>query len=145
MKVLALDVGIRRIGVAVSDPTGLLARSLVVIHRRDLASDITEIAGLVSGENAELVVVGLPITLRGEIGPQAHYTLAFIEALRGAVETPVKTWDESYSTVAAEGALRSQGVRGRRQRERIDAAAAAVILQGYLDARSQPSAKESAG
>jgi len=139
MKVMALDVGTKRIGVAVSDPSGMLARPLKVIQRRPEgpAADIAEIARLIADERAQRVVVGLPLTLRGEIGPQAQFTLSFVDALRDALEIQVETWDESYSTVAAGDALRSQGLRGRRQKERIDATAAAVILQGYLEAHPQ--------
>lgn len=147
MKVMALDVGTKRIGVAVSDPSGMLARSLKVIQRRPEgpAADIAAIARLIADESAQRVVVGLPLTLRGEIGPQAQFTLSFIDALRDALEIRVETWDESYSTVAAEGALRSQGLRGRRQKERVDATAAAIILQGYLEANPQPNTPKDNG
>ena len=133
MKVMCLDVGAKRIGVAVSDPTGMLARSLTVIQRRNLAAAIAEIVRLAAQEDVDRVIVGLPLTLRGEVGPQAQLTLDFIDTLRNAVPVQVDTWDESYSTVKAAGALRSQGIKSRQQRDHIDAAAAAVILQEYLD------------
>lgn len=130
---LALDVGSRRIGVAASDPTGLLARSVTVIHRSKLVTDLEHIARLVQSEGAEQVVVGLPLTLEGEVGPQAQETLYFMEQLRPVVSVPLVTWDERYTTVQAAAALRDQGVRARKQRNRIDATAAAVLLQHYLD------------
>ena len=80
-------------------------------------------------------MVGLPLSLSGAVGPQALVVLKFKEALDKALDVSVETWDERFSTVDAQEALRSQGVRGRKQRERIDAAAAAFILQGYLDAQ----------
>ena len=135
VRVLALDVGSKRIGVAVSDPTGFLARSLTVIERRGLRSDIEMIAKLLRQEGAERVVVGLPLSLSGDVGPQALAVLEFKEALDKALDVSVETWDERFSTVGAQEALRAQGVRARKQRGRIDAAAAAVILQGYLDAQ----------
>lgn len=135
MRVLALDVGSKRIGVAISDPTGFLASPLMVIERRSLRSDIAMIATLLRQEEAERVVVGLPLSLSGAVGPQALAVLEFKEALDKALDVSVETWDERFSTVDAQEALRSQGVRGRKQRKRIDAAAAAVILQGYLDAQ----------
>lgn len=135
VRVLALDVGSKRIGVAISDPTGFLASPLTVIERRDLRSDFERIAKLLRQEGAERVVVGLPLSLSGDVGPQALVVLEFKEALEKALDVSVETWDERFSTVGAQEALRAQGVRARKQRERIDAAAAAFILQGYLDAQ----------
>ncbi len=133
MVILALDVGSRRIGVAVSDPTGLLASSRPVIHRKSLAQAWQAGAPAVQREAAEQVLVGLPLTLDGEVGPQARETLVFIDHLKPLLAVPIATWDERYTTVEAAGILRSQGVRYHRQRERIDSAAAAVLLQHYLD------------
>ena len=133
MVILALDVGSRRIGVAVSDPTGLLASSRPVIHRQSLTQAVQAVAAAVQREAAEQVLVGLPLTLDGEVGPQAKETLVFIEHLTPLLTVPVLTWDERYTTVQAAAALRAQGIRHARQRERIDSAAAAVLLQHYLD------------
>lgn len=133
MRILALDVGSKRIGVAISDPTASLARTLTVIRRTKLAADMAAIAQLVRAEGAERVVVGLPLSLTGEVGPQARLTFEFKEVLQRSLDVPVVTWDESFSTKSAERILQAQGVRGRRQRARIDATAAAFILQTYLD------------
>lgn len=135
MRVLALDVGGRRIGVAVSDPTGTLARPLTTLTRRGHLEDAAVVASLAAREGAGLVVVGLPITLRGEVGPQARAVLAFIDALRDSLTVPVLPWDERLSTAQAEALMRRQGQRPSRQRERVDALAAALILQSYLDSR----------
>jgi len=133
MLTLALDVGSRRIGVAVSDPTGFLASSRPLITRTNLAADLDRIAQAVAAAEAQQVLVGLPYTLEGEVGPQAKETLFFVDRLRERLTVPVLTWDERYTTVLAAEALRAQGVRSRKQRNRIDSAAAAVLLQHYLD------------
>ncbi len=136
MRVLALDVGERRIGVAVSDPTGTLATPYNVIHRRSKAQDFAAVARLVTELQAERVVVGLPLSLSGDVGPQARRVMRYAQALAQALPVPVEVYDERYSTVTADELL-SEGGRKRR-RTPIDAAAAAVILQEYLaDSQSQ--------
>jgi putative Holliday junction resolvase len=146
-RILALDPGERRIGVALSDELGMLATPLCILQRRgpDRASAIAELArehGVVE------ILVGFPRTLRGEVGPQARRVERFVEELRAAVETPVRLWDERYSTAEAAARLAathkpSSGRRGRAGRlaaPHLDALAAAVILQEYLDSRrSSPS------
>ena len=137
MRILALDVGERRIGVALSDPTQTLARSLLVLDRRDDKEALKRVAALVREQGVERVVVGYPLSLRGDVGPQAERVGRFARALARVLEVPVEMWDERYSTVDAERILREQGIDGRRRRRRIDATAAAVILQSYLDAQAQ--------
>ena len=117
MKVLALDYGSARTGVAVSDPTGTLARPVTTIARVDEAAGFRELVELVRREEPELVVVGLPLTLRGEHGEQARETEDFVERLRRACRVPVETYDERFTSVLAEG---------------DDARAAAQILTDYL-------------
>jgi putative Holliday junction resolvase len=139
MRVLALDVGERRIGVAVSDPTGSLARPLRTLVRGSREEDVTAIAALVAAESAELVVVGRPLSLDGSEGPQARRIARYAEALAAHLPIPVVLWDERYTTTEAEEILRQS--RGEKQRRRaraagdLDAIAAAVILQSYLDSR----------
>ncbi len=136
MRVLALDVGQRRIGVAVSDPSGMLARPLTVVRRVRQVQDLQAIVALQQREGAERVLVGLPLTLSGEVGPQAEWTLRFVDALKAALgDVPVETWDERYTTVDASTSLRAQGVKAKDQRSTIDMVAAAVLLQSYLDQR----------
>ncbi len=134
MRVLALDVGERRIGVAVSDPSGLIARPLTVIEHRARAVDFAAIAALVAEHEAEQVVVGRPLTLRGEVGPQAQWIEQYALKLAAVLSVPVRLWDERYSTAEAEDVLRRGRHRGR-DRERVDAVAAAVILQSFLDSQ----------
>lgn len=139
VRILCLDVGDRRIGVAMSDPTGFLASSHTVIERQDLTTDLRRILATMAEFEVEQVVVGLPRSLNGNIGPQAQKVQDFIEALRRRSPVPVEPQDEWLSTVAANRSMAAAGVRGKQRRQRIDAEAAAYILQGYLDrARSRP-------
>jgi putative Holliday junction resolvase len=123
VKVLALDFGSARTGVAVSDPTGSVARPVGVVERAATAHGIARILELVRGEDVELIVVGLPVTLRGERGAQAEETERFVEALRAATDLPVESFDERFTTkLAAAGAAKAPE----------DAVAAAHLLTSYL-------------
>ena len=124
MKVLALDYGSARTGVAVSDPTGTIARPVATIARVDGAAGFDELLALVRSEEPELVVVGLPLTLRGDHGEQARETSAFVERLRAATEIRVELWDERFTSVLADG---------------DDARAAAHLLSSYLEWRAEAS------
>jgi putative Holliday junction resolvase len=118
VKVLALDYGSARTGVAVSDPTGTLARPLGVVERAATDAGLDELTSLVAREQPECIVVGMPITLRGEHGEQARETAAFVETLRERVTVPVETFDERFTSVLAGG---------------DDAKAAAHLLSSYLE------------
>jgi putative Holliday junction resolvase len=133
-RLLALDVGERRIGVAVSDPIGMVARPLTTIVRASRQADFEAIAQLVAEYEVEQVIVGLPLSLDGSEGPQARQTRRYAGRLAQALTVPITLWDERYSTVTATQILQGQGKRSRRARGDIDAAAAAVFLQSYLDA-----------
>ncbi len=135
-RLLALDVGERRIGVAVSDPTGTLARPLTVIVRTSRQADFQAIARLIEEYVAELVIVGLPLSLDGSEGPQARQTRRYAERLAQRVAIPIELWDERYSSATAAAILREKGQRRRRVRDELDATAAAIILQSYLDAQA---------
>jgi putative Holliday junction resolvase len=135
MRVLGLDVGRRRVGVAVSDPTGLIASPLTVVEVRGIKDAVRRVLEICREQQAERVIVGLPVTLGGELGPQAQEVLEFVEALRRESPVPVETWDERLSTVGATRLLRAGGHDTRSMRGRVDAAAAAFMLQGYLDSR----------
>jgi putative pre-16S rRNA nuclease len=124
VKVLALDYGAARTGVAVSDPTGSIVRPLCVVERAASEDGLAELGAIVLEHEPELVVVGMPLTLRGEHGRQAQETKAFVEALRAAVDTPVETYDERFTTALAE---RSGGEADE------DARAAAHLLESYLE------------
>ena len=121
MKVLALDYGSARTGVAVSDPTGTLARPLCVIEQAGTEPGLARLRELVREEAAERVVVGLPLTLRGTHGDQARETERFVEGLRAAVDVPVETFDERFTTKLAGGGSDD------------DARAAAHLLSSYLE------------
>jgi putative Holliday junction resolvase len=121
VKILALDYGSARTGVAVSDPTGTLARPLCTILRAASDEGLARLRDLVRDEQAERIVVGLPLTLRGEVGAQAEETNRFVEQLRAVVKVPVETFDERFTT-----ALAGPG-------EDDDARAAAHLLSSYLE------------
>jgi putative holliday junction resolvase len=125
VKVVALDYGAARTGVAVSDATGTLARPVGVVERAATEAGLTRVAELVSEHEAALVVVGLPLTLRGERGEQARETERFVEALREVVTVPVDTFDERFTTALAARTPDASSAE--------DARAAAHLLAGYLE------------
>ena len=135
MKVVGLDVGSKTIGVAVSDELGMLAHPRRTLARRGTRADVQAVADLVAAEAAERVVVGLPLTLEGEIGLRAKRVMVLVDALRAGLAVPVDTWAERFSPAGAERAMRDLDVRASRRREVIDQEAAAYILQGWLDAQ----------
>jgi putative Holliday junction resolvase len=133
-RVVGIDLGERRIGVAVSDPTGTIATPLTVIERSgDADADRAAVAAVVREVGAERVVVGVPVRLAGGEGPAARAAQEEAAALAAVVGVPVETVDERLSTVVAERSLRERGVRGRARRRVVDKVAAAVILQAWLD------------
>lgn len=121
MKVLALDYGSARTGVAVSDPSGTLARPVTIVERAATDTGFESLLAVIAAEGAELVVVGMPLTLRGDHGEQAQETSAFVERLRAVLSTPVETYDERFTSVLAGG---------------DDAKAAAHLLASYLEWQS---------
>lgn len=123
MKVLALDYGSARTGVAVSDPTGTVARPLGVVERAGSETGLARVLELARDEGVERIVVGLPVTLRGERGAQALETERFLARLRDATDVPVESFDERFTTALA---------RGDDARAPVDAVAAAHLLTGYL-------------
>jgi putative holliday junction resolvase len=123
LKVLALDYGRARTGVAVSDPTGTIARPLCVVERAGSGDGLARLAALIGEHEVERVVVGLPLTLRGERGEQARETERFIEALGDVTDVPVVTFDERFTTVLAEQTPADTPE---------DARAAAHLLSSYL-------------
>ena len=131
MRALGLDVGDRRIGLALSDPTGFLASPFGFVERGP--SDLADIVRIADENEVAEIVVGLPLSMSGDSGIQAGKVRAFIRDLRSQTDLPIKTVDERLSTVQAQGMLRQSGRRRRGDRGQLDAAAAAVILQAYLD------------
>jgi putative Holliday junction resolvase len=124
LKILALDYGAARTGVAVSDATGTLARPLTVVERAATPAGLRRLAELVAEEEVEQVVVGLPLTLRGEPGAQAEETARFVDALKAVVDVPIESFDERFTTTLA--------ARQAAGRAAEDARAAAHLLESYL-------------
>lgn len=155
---MALDLGEKYLGIAMSDPTGRIAFPHRTVVRRGKGEDIASILELAQEEEVGAIVVGLPLSLSGEAGSEAQRALDFCGRLRQATSLPVETWDERFSTVTAQQRLRDgqehasgafrppgrpkapRGRTSRTSRHRIDALAAAVILQSYLEARAKESA-----
>ena len=135
MRILGLDVGDRRIGLAISDPNGQVAVPLRTLHRTAPDGAVEAIRALVAEEDVEAIVVGLPLRLDGTVGPQAESVQEFVRQLLPVVDVPVTLWDERLSTVQAEQLLRRDGRSSRKGKAEQDALAAAIILQGYLDSR----------
>jgi putative Holliday junction resolvase len=137
---MGLDVGERRVGIAIADELDTIASPLTVVARRP--GDLIEIRDLAQTRGVDRLVVGLPTGMSGREGPQAASVRAFAEELRTTVgpELRIEFWDERLSTAVAERALRERRTRKERRNNDIDAIAAAVILQGYLDANRRKSA-----
>ena len=136
MRALGVDLGSKRIGIAVSDPTGTIASPLTVVHRsKSPRRDLDEIARIAREEEADLIVVGLPLTMRGEVGSAAEAAIVEAARLATVVGVPVETHDERLTTVTAERSLMEAGMRGQERRRVVDKVAAAVMLQSWLDAR----------
>ena len=136
-RVVGVDLGARRIGIAVSDPSGTLASPHTVIARGvDMARDHDAIAAIVAETEAGRVVVGLPLTLEGRAGPAAKAVQDEVERLAARLEVPVEMYDERFTTVTADRSLQERRMKAPARRRVVDKVAAAVILQTWLDARS---------
>lgn len=135
MRIMGLDVGEKRIGVAVSDSLGYIAQGISVIKRENTE----ELKKIVSDYDIEKIVVGLPKNMDGSIGEQAKKALAFIEDLKREIDLPVLAWDERLTTKEAEGVLLKADLSRAKRKKVIDKLAAALILQGYLDSQKMKS------
>jgi putative Holliday junction resolvase len=140
-RILALDHGTKRIGVALSDELGWTAQPLETFERRTLERDIAHIRELVQTHNVERVLLGLPLRLNGEEGPAARSVREFVTRLGEALPVPVVTWDERMTTKAAEELLIAADVSRKKRRGAVDRVAAAILLQSYLEAQSVASAR----
>jgi putative Holliday junction resolvase len=130
-RVLGVDLGERRVGLALSDPTATYARPLLVVERGEPLW--RALAKLIAEEEVGRVVIGLPLNMDGSTGPKAREALAFKQELEKRTGLPAVTWDERLTTVEAEGVLRAAGLSARKRAERVDKVAAQIILQSYLD------------
>jgi putative holliday junction resolvase len=136
VRAIGIDLGTRRIGVALSDGAGSLATPYEVVQRSgDTARDHRRIAALVEECGAETVVVGLPLSLDGTVGPAADAALAEAEQIRRVLSVPVVEWDERLTTVSAHRELAASGMGGKARRRVVDKVAASVMLQAWLDHR----------
>jgi len=142
-RVLGIDLGSRRIGVAVSDGLGLTAQPRLTLARRGGRRDIEAIAAAVKEAEADRIVLGLPLTPEGKEGPAALAARAFADKLAAASQLPVELVDESFSTVEAEEVLLAADLSRRRRKQVVDKLAAAVILQRWLDAQRSPTKENS--
>jgi len=131
MRTLGLDIGDIRIGVAISDPLGILASPLAIINRDNEQAAIEKIVSIVRQHEVGRVIAGLPLNMDGSLGEQAEKTMSFVGALSRHIEVPTEYRDERLTTVSARELI--QGVRKTNRNTRYDAAAAALILQSYLD------------
>ena len=137
MRALGIDLGSKRIGIAVSDRTGTIASPLTMLQRSgSVRRDHEAIRALVVEEEAEMLVVGLPLNMNGTSGPAARAAVAEAEALATVVGVPVITFDERRTTVTADRALIEAGISAQARRKLVDKVAAAVLLQTWLDSRA---------
>lgn len=136
MRALGLDVGMKTIGVAVSDELGLAAHPVLTIAREGTVRDVARLVAMAAEREVQAVVVGMPLELSGEEGRRARRVRVLIDALRAALpaEIPIHEWDERFSTAAVERMLIQADVSRQRRKQVIDKQAAAYILQGWLDA-----------
>jgi len=135
-RVLALDLGKKRIGLAISDPLGVTAQGLDTLERANIRADVAELAGLIAAKDVSLILMGKPLHMSGQEGRQAAWARDFAGRLNQATGVPVEFRDERLTTVQAERVLREGGVRLRKDRARsVDRLSAVLLLQDYLDSR----------
>lgn len=140
MRLLAIDPGEKHIGVAVSDPSGIIARPLTTLTHESRARDAERLVALAQEQAVDGLVLGIALNAQGEVGPQARRAERLAEALRALTDLPVILHDESYSSAAAQSLMLASGKKRRERREQIHAVAAAALLQSYLDANPVPPA-----
>ena len=135
-RILGLDVGARRIGIAVSDGLGMTAQGLETLHRRNRRYDLDELRRVIREYEIREIVVGNPLRMSGEVGRQAEKMATFAAQIEHAFDLPVHLWDERLTTAEAHRLLDETEIRNRRRKEVIDKMAAVLILQSFLDARA---------
>jgi putative holliday junction resolvase len=135
-RLLGLDVGAKRIGIAVSDPLGITAQGLDTLQRTNKRTDLDQIAHLIRSHDVREIVVGYPLNMRGDPGRQAEKVAAFAEDLRKRFKLPVHLWDERLSSAEANRLLRETDMSIRRRGEVVDRIAAVLILQSFMQSRS---------
>jgi putative Holliday junction resolvase len=133
MRILAIDHGSKRIGIAVSDELKMIAQPLEFIPAQPFAAFLTRLNELINDKEVESILVGLPRNMDGSYGPAAQKVQDFVESLKGAVGVPIKTWDERLTSAQANRVMIQGNVRRDKRKEKVDAMAAAILLQSYLD------------
>jgi putative holliday junction resolvase len=133
MRILALDHGTKRIGVAISDETKTIAQPLEYIPAEPFADFLARLKKLLLEKEIDLVLIGLPRNMDGSYGPAAQKVEAFVAVLRSAITVPIKTWDERLTSAQANRILIQGKVRRDQRKEKVDKMAAAILLQSYLD------------
>lgn len=133
MRVLALDLGKKRIGLAVSDELGLTAQGLETLQRTNVREDLARLVQLIAEKNVSLILMGNPLHMSGKEGRQAQYTHEFAERLHKASGVPLEYWDERLTTVQAERVLRESGISIAKRALAVDRLAAVILLESYLD------------
>jgi len=134
-RVLALDLGKRRIGLALSDELGVTAQGLETLQQPNIHEDLARLSQLASEKNVIRLLMGNPLHMSGREGRQAEYTRDFGERLRAATGLPVEFWDERLTTVEAERVLRQSGISIQKRAQAVDRLAAVILLESYLDSR----------
>ncbi len=142
MRIMAIDYGDARTGVAFSDPTGLLAGQTFLIKSRKEEAVLAELTRLAREQGAEELVMGYPRNMNGTLGPRAEKYAALSKKLEAAVGLPVILWDERRTTVEAHQILGDHGVRAKNRKNKVDSVAAALILEGYLEFRRIQAARQ---
>lgn len=133
MRILALDHGTKRIGIAVSDELKLIAQPLEYVAAEPFAGFLARLKALLTEKEVELILVGMPRNMDGSYGPAALKVEEFVAALRAATTVPIKTWDERLTSAQANRFLIEGNVRRNKRKEKVDKTAAALLLQSYLD------------
>lgn len=133
MRILAVDFGDARTGIAVSDPAEMLASPVCVLHETHFDRVAEQVAHLAQEHGAGEIVVGYPKNMNGTVGPRAEKSALFADTLRSQTGLPVQLWDERCTTVSAHVYMNATDTRGKKRKATVDAAAACIILQGYLD------------
>ena len=133
MRILALDHGTKRIGVAVSDELKMIAQPLEFIPAEPFAKFLERLKEIMREREVEMILIGLPRNMDGSYGPAALKVQEFVAALRDAITIPIQTWDERLTSAQAQRFLIQGGVRRQQRKEKVDKTAAAILLQSYLD------------
>ena len=132
-RILALDLGKRRIGLAISDPLGITAQGLPNLERRNKRSDFAALETLIREREIGMILMGNPINMGGAEGRQSGWVREFAEELERRTHLPVKLWDERLTTVEAQRVLKSSGISSRKRADSVDRLAAVILLESYLD------------